>query len=174
MAFSRSKYDGCRYTTDLTENQGVLHYTLDTNKFYSCNQKRIEFGLLGGNNVSQSTENLVDLESDLRNQTRLYSKCPTRKYRPNCNVYQCGNKNGYPCGDPTCQPNMYHMQGANLIDYRPRFNNKGYTLDGLGCNGNGAPSNPTMFTHQTNDAFKYAKGAPVGGNKIPFGYKSVA
>jgi hypothetical protein len=173
MAFTRSIYDNCDYKNRLGDNEGVLHYTLNGDKYYSCNQKRIEFGLLGGNNVSQSKENLVDLESDLRNQTRLYSKCPTRKYRPNCDVYACGNKNGYPCGDPTCQPNMYHMQSANLIDYRPRFNNKGYTLDGLGCNGQGAPTNPTMFMHQTNNAFKYAQG-PVAGNKIPFGYKSVA
>ena len=174
MSFTRAKYDGCSYTRDLAEQEGMLHYNLDTNKFYNCNQQRIDFGLLGGNNVSQTQDNLVDLESDLRNQTRLYSRCPRRKFRPNCNIFQCGNKNGYPCGDSKCQPPMYHMKESTLIDYRPRYNNVGYTLDGLGCNGSGAPSNPTMFAHRPampNNAFKFAL---EGANKIPFGYKTVA
>ena len=107
MSFNRSKYDDCAYEAQLRENQNVLHYNLDANKFYVSDQKRIDFGLLGGNNVSQSAENLVDVESDLRNQTRLYSKCPKRKYRPNCDVYACGNKEGLPCGDQSCQPKMH-------------------------------------------------------------------
>jgi len=175
MSFNRLSYDACDYSVNLKQQEGMLHYNLDTNKFHNCNQQRIDFGLLGGTQVSQSSENLVDLESDLRNQTRLYSRCPTRKFRPNCNVNACGNKNGYPCGDPKCQPNMHHMKAGTLIDYRPRYNNKGYNLEGLGCGGKGAPSNPTMFTHRPavpNDASKFAKG-PVGGNNIPFAFRTV-
>ena len=169
MSFNRTIYDDCAYAKRLNENQNVLHYNLDTNKFYNCNQKRVGFGLLGGNNVSQSQENLVDLESDLRNQTRLYSRCPKRKYRPTCNVYECGNKGGLPCGDSKCQPKMFHMNESSLIDYRPRYNNIGYTLTGMGC-----PSNPTMFAHdpaafvgqkQPNNAFRFAHPA---NKAIPF------
>lgn len=172
MSFTRTIYDDCAYQKELNENQNLLHYNLDSNKFYNCSQTRIDFGLLGGNNVSQSAENLVDLESDLRNQTRLYSRCPRRKFRPTCDVFKCGNANGYPCGDPKCQPKMHHMPESTLIDYRPRYNNIGYSLEGMGCG-----TNPTMFAHkpngaQVNNAFKYAQG-PVGGNKIPFSFKTV-
>lgn len=173
MSFTRVIYDDCAYGTRLNENQNVLHYNLDTNKFYNCNQSRIDFGLLGGNQISQTTENLVDLESDLRNQTRLYSRCPTRKYRPTCDVAQCSNYNGYPCGDPKCQPNMIHMKENTLIDYRPRYNNVGYTLDGLNCGG----SNPTMFSSKPNEfinnSFKYAATNVQGANRIPFGFKTL-
>jgi hypothetical protein len=164
MSFNRPLYDACEYETRLGDNEGILKYTLDSNKHYNCNQKRIDFGLLGGNNVSQSTENLVDLESDLRNQTRLYSKCPQRKYRPTCDVNACGNQSGYPCGDLKCQPKMYHMPEATLIDYKPRYKNKGYSLDNMGCP---TKPNPTMFSYANNpagfvnhravnNAFKYA------------------
>lgn len=145
MSFTRSKYDDCAYSQRLNENQSVLHYGLDTNKFYNCDQRRIDFGIVGGNDVSQSAENLVDLESELRNQTRLYSRCPRQKFRPSCNINQCGNSNGYPCGDSKCQPNMYHMKETSMIDYRPRHNNIGYTLNNIGC-----PSNPTMWSHNPN------------------------
>tara|TARA_Y100000389_G_scaffold204235_1_gene255739 strand:+ start:5276 stop:5587 length:312 start_codon:yes stop_codon:yes gene_type:complete len=39
----------------------------------------MELGLLGGNNVSQIKGNLVDLENDLRGQTRYMSRCPEKK-----------------------------------------------------------------------------------------------
>ena len=172
MSFNRTIYDGCAYSKRLHENKNVLHYNLDTNKFYNCNQVRFDFGLLGGNQVSQSSENLVDLESDLRNQTRLYSRRPSRKYRPTCDVKQCGNVNGYPCGDKKCQPKMHHMNESTLIDYRPRYNNVGYDLKGL----DGCGTNPTMFFHKPNGhqvtnmpAYK----GPKGGNQIPFGFKTV-
>lgn len=176
MSFTRTLFDDCTYAQRLNESQNVLHYNVDSNKFYNCNQNRIDFGLLGGTQVSQSAENLVDLESDLRNQTRLYSRCPRRKYRPACDVYQCGNKTGLPCGDPKCQPKMHHMRESTLIDYRPRYNNIGYNLDGMDCGG----TNPTMFSYKPNqfvnrpnDAFKFAHDGPVGGNKIPFAFRTV-
>ena len=40
------------------------------------------FGLVGGTNVSHIKGNLVDLENDLRGQTRSNTKCPARKYAP--------------------------------------------------------------------------------------------
>lgn len=140
MSFNRLTYDDCAYASTLRENQNVLHYNLNSNKFYNCNEQRVDFGLLGGNNVSQSTQNLVDLESDLRNQTRLNSLCPSRKYLPKCDPATCGRKQGLPCGG--CQPRMYHLPASQLIDYRPRYNNKGYTLNNKGC-----PGNPTMFAY---------------------------
>lgn len=170
MSFNRTKFDKCEYNLRLKENQSVLHYNLDNNKFFNCNQTRVDFGLLGGNTVSQSEENLVDLESELRNQTRLYSNCPTRKFRPTCDVNNCGNKTGLPCGN--CQPKMHHMKDSSLIDYKPRYNNIGYNLKGLGCG-----TNPTMFAHkpnskQVNNVAPFGS-APKAGNKIPFAFRTV-
>ncbi len=55
---------------------------------------RIEFGTVGGTNVSHIKGNLVDLETELRGTTRLQSKCPTLKYQNPC-----------PSGEmTTCQP----------------------------------------------------------------------
>lgn len=172
MSFNRTIYDDCAYALRLNDNQSTLYYNLDANKHYNNNQKRINFGIIGGNDVSQSTENLVDLESDLRNQTRANSRCPSRKYLPTCDVNRCGNVNGYPCGDLRCQPKMYHMKETSMIDYRPRYNNIGYSLKGLGS----CPYNPTMFandpagfvsgrpTPNANNAFRFAE-RPYG-NKL--------
>lgn len=171
MAFTRNKYDQCDYASDLQQQKGMFDYTVDTNKYYNCNQTRIDFGLVGGNDVSQSTENLVDLESDLRNQTRLYSRCPTRKFRPNCDINQCGNSNGLPCGDKSCQEPKHHMKEGSMIDYRPRYNNPGYNLEGLGCPGNPTSfhSDPNSFTNR-NDASRYAQdpNALPGPSQIRF------
>jgi hypothetical protein len=140
MSFNNLLYDDCAFGRRLQDNKSVLDYTLNSNKFYNCNERRVDFGLLGGNNVSQSTENLVDLESDLRNQTRLTSLCPSRKYQPKCNKATCGRKQGLPCG--SCQSRMHHLPSSQLVDYRPRYNNRGFDLKNVGC-----PGNPTMFAY---------------------------
>lgn len=57
-------------------------YTMIPQKFYHPNQSRNALGLLGGNEVSMATGNLVDVESDLRSITRDLSRDPKRKYQP--------------------------------------------------------------------------------------------
>ena len=51
-------------------------------RYENCSKCRHEFGLLGGTAVSHIKGNLVDLENDLRGQTRQNTKCPTLKYAP--------------------------------------------------------------------------------------------
>lgn len=77
----------------LGEEQPKAHRAVDTigggytqipNKFYHTNAGRNAFGLIGGNEVSVVSGNLVDLESDLRNITRDASRDPKRKYQPSC------------------------------------------------------------------------------------------
>ena len=55
---------------------------MDRMKYENCNKCRNEFGLLGGANVSHIKGNLVDLENDLRGQTRPNTRCPDKKYKP--------------------------------------------------------------------------------------------
>jgi len=65
-------------------------YTMIPHKYYHTNQGRNALGLVGGNEVSQVTGNLVDLESDLRNITRDLSKVPSRQYQPSCPLGAAG------------------------------------------------------------------------------------
>lgn len=80
MSSNRLIYDTCAYDKDIAQS-GVdqLSYTLDPNKFYRAVPCRPELGIIGGNNVSVVKGNLVDLENDLRGQTRYLSRCPLKK-----------------------------------------------------------------------------------------------
>jgi hypothetical protein len=59
-------------------------YTMIPQKFYHPNAARNALGLVGGNEMTVISGNLVDLESDLYNITRDLSKAPSRKYHPSC------------------------------------------------------------------------------------------
>lgn len=59
-------------------------------KYYHTNPSRNALGLFGGNEVTQITGNLVDLESDLRGVTRDLSKVPARQYQPSCALGTAG------------------------------------------------------------------------------------
>ncbi len=133
MSFNRAIYDPCAYNKRLSESTSILTYKLDPNKYYNCNQCRIQFGVVGGNEVSLSSCNLVDLESDLRNQTRLYSLCPERKYLPNCNL-NCKSGLGLPCGNRHCRSESnIHLPECNIVQYKPRIDNVGYSLNYPPC-----------------------------------------
>lgn len=135
MSFNRPIYDPCAYNKRLQESTSVLTYNLDPNRFYNCNQCRIGFGIVGGNQVSISQCNLVDLESDLRNQTRLYSQCPEKKYLPLCDP-KCKSNTGLPCGNAACRcDNLVHLPECNMIQYKPRIDNVGYELNYPPCPG---------------------------------------
>ena len=84
MSFNRLQYDNCAYTHQLHESVGTLAYILDPSRYENCNKCRMEFGLVGGTNVSHIKGNLVDLETDLKGITRLATKCPTKKYLNPC------------------------------------------------------------------------------------------
>lgn len=59
-------------------------YTQIPQKFYHPNASRNALGLIGGNDVSVASGNLVDVESELRNITRDLSKAPAKQYAPSC------------------------------------------------------------------------------------------
>ena len=65
MSSNRLMYDSCAYEKSLQQSTSPLDYALYTGKYENTAKCRIEFGLVGGNGVSQYSGNLVDLESDL-------------------------------------------------------------------------------------------------------------
>jgi len=83
MSSNRLSYDNCAYQKSLQQSTGPLEYAMYTGKYENCAKCRIEFGVVGGNGVSLFSGNLVDLESDLRGQTRMASLCPKTMYNPN-------------------------------------------------------------------------------------------
>ena len=134
MSFTRPRYDPCAYSKELDESTSTLNYMLDPNKHYSCNECRVDFGIVGGNNVSRIDGNMVDLESDLRNQTRLYSKCPAKKYLPQCKPNCTTSQTGLPCGSRSCQTTpLYHLPTCKMIHYKPRIDNIGYEINYPAC-----------------------------------------
>tara|TARA_Y100000389_G_scaffold198299_2_gene234571 strand:+ start:1057 stop:1365 length:309 start_codon:yes stop_codon:yes gene_type:complete len=79
----------------------------------------MELGIVGGNNVSQVKGNLVDLENDLRGQTRLNTRCPAKK-----NTWQDNNNKinvpGELCKkDLNIDTDKVHLPPCQMIRYEP-------------------------------------------------------
>jgi hypothetical protein len=82
MSFNRSIYDSCSYKQELQENVSTLSYILSPFRYEHKDKCRHQLGFVGGTNVSHVKGNLVDLDSELRGQTRIISKCQTNLYIP--------------------------------------------------------------------------------------------
>ncbi len=82
MSFNRSKYDTCSYKIDLQGNVSTLSYILSPYRYEHKDKARHELGFQAGTNVSHIKGNIVDLESELRGQTRILSKCQNNLYVP--------------------------------------------------------------------------------------------
>jgi hypothetical protein len=83
MSYTRSAYDACAYSSALNQSVAPLAYVLDPIKFEHCRKCRMEMGIVGGTAVSHISERqLVDLEADLRGQTRPLTRCPQYLYTP--------------------------------------------------------------------------------------------
>lgn len=116
MSLSRLSYDECSYKKNLTQSVSPLNYMLDPIKYEHCNKCRMELGILGGTAVSHISGNLVDLENDLRNQTRPNTHCPSFKYLPN--EHQ-GKEYIKPVSHPNIDIGMKHLKSCQMFDYKP-------------------------------------------------------
>jgi hypothetical protein len=120
MSSNRLTYDECAYKKTIEQSTGPLNYNLYPGKYENCSKCRMEFGVVGGNGVSLFSGNLVDLESDLRGQTRLSSKCPSNVYTPSSKNPSCNNgSNGIPYSSPDCQVKLKHQPSCQM-QYFPR------------------------------------------------------
>jgi len=118
MSSNRLIYDTCAYKHRVGESVESISYLLNPIKYENCSKCRHELGIVGGSSVSQISGNLVDLESDLRGQTRMNSGCPNKKYLPNNNntIKLSGNF----CSKPrTINTNMVHLRPCQMIRYKP-------------------------------------------------------
>jgi len=113
MSFNHLTYDECSYAKKLGENANTLMYMLDNNKFEHEQKCRHELGIVGGTAVSHSKGNLVDLESDLRGQTRLMSMCASRQWMPTPEGGLIVNEKTTPINTA-----MQHLPSCQMIRYR--------------------------------------------------------
>ena len=96
-------------------------------KYENANKCRMDLGVVGGTAVSHIKGNLVDLETDLRGQTRRTTKCPTKLYQSPCPK---GDMNNCQPSQIVIQPNpgnsgrvidtsMQHLQPCQMVRYKP-------------------------------------------------------
>lgn len=75
---SRLPYDDCAYNKQLQESNAPYQYQMYDGKFENCN--KCVFDIY----TRPFDPTIVDLESELRNQTRNASNCPSKQYDPKC------------------------------------------------------------------------------------------
>lgn len=76
--FNRLSYDSCAYDQQLHDSTSPFDYQMYGGKFENCDKCIVDKFYL------KQDPALVDVESELRNITRPYSKCNNLKYSPNC------------------------------------------------------------------------------------------
>ena len=103
---------------DTIQSTEISDYMLDPSRYYNENQCRVEFGLVGGNNVSQVQSNLVDLENDLYGLTRTASKCPEYKYIPQEGNIQKPINYIKPVKNPELNLKKKHLKACNFFNYQ--------------------------------------------------------
>jgi hypothetical protein len=135
MAFTRPMYDQCSEPLQTSQNNSIYNRQMDTSKYYSCSQARVPFGLFGGNQVSITTGNMVNLETTLRGQgqgTRL-TNCPNEQVQPNCmGCDQPGS--GIPCASSCPLPERKtHLSDVMFAQYPKRPTSNGITNEYPTC-----------------------------------------
>ncbi len=118
---TRGLYDDCSYQQKMHESTSPLSYMINPMAYESgskCNMAYPGFiGALGGQGFGIGPDR-VDVDSDLRGQTRLQSKCASHRYNPTAHkrCHKCDNcTEGLPCGCQHCQTRDL----SGLKDCRP-------------------------------------------------------
>ena len=119
MSSNRISYDNCSYKQSLNQSVAPINFALDPVKYEHCNKCRVELGVVGGMNVSHIKGNLIDLENDLRGQTRPVTKCSNYKYQPSKNNI-LESKEYIKCVEhPKINTEMEHLESCQMFEYKP-------------------------------------------------------
>lgn len=120
-SLTRLIHDDCAYKHRLYESTSPLLYQINQVAYESCNKCHMAYpgyvGNLGGQGFGIGGDR-VDIDSDLRGQTRITSRCPSHKYNPYSYAYcgKCSKCNaGLPCGCKHCKT----RDVSELADCRP-------------------------------------------------------
>jgi hypothetical protein len=83
FSFTRSAYDQCALDKKLQESTGPFNYATDSEIIESKQSCFLGASPFMHNQFPSIPKESIDIESDLRGQTRNLSKCPSQKYNPN-------------------------------------------------------------------------------------------
>ena len=120
---NRQIYDNCNYEKRLYESTSPLAYNLYFGKHENCNKCR--------DDKFWVRYQLVDIESELRNQTRPLSHCDQFKYSPSCKRSGLCLSTFDPSVVVTPAPETCPIIYNNI----PRATHPGYTLPSMNpCN----------------------------------------
>ena len=108
-SLTRLIHDDCSYKHRLFESTSPLLYNINPVSVEHCKKCHMGYpgfvGTLGGFGFGVGPDR-VDVDSDLRGQTRIFSKCPSHKYNPHSYTY-CGScencDKGLPCDCTHCK-----------------------------------------------------------------------
>jgi hypothetical protein len=124
MASTRSAYDACSYAQSLNESVRPLYFWLDPVKYVHCQPCRVDFGIVGGNESSRIAGDWVQLESDLRGQTRPLSRCVGAQYHPRRDLDVIrGGPDYLQCGrvQPDIDVRLKHLPDCSMFPLPPRM-----------------------------------------------------
>jgi hypothetical protein len=83
FSFTRTSYDNCAINQKNNESAGPFQWLTDKNVVESKESCFLGAAPFMHNPYNSIPAGSIDIESDLRGQTRLLSKCITDKYNPN-------------------------------------------------------------------------------------------
>jgi len=139
--FERTAYDAGAYAAQIKQSTAPLLYALNPIFANPCNPCRVgTVGYISKVGVSLTKQRpLIDVESDLKNLDRHYSKDPNQKYRPSCPKQKSCNE-GYPCGGGVVngcgnsQEKLFHFPTCDLGGDYTRTSNPTCTMRETGVN----------------------------------------
>jgi hypothetical protein len=114
---NRLIYDTCNYNADLKQSTTPLSYMLDPIRYENCQKCRPELGIVGGTSVSHISGNLVDLENDLRGQTRPATRCPAYQYMPPTGDVLSSKEYIKPVTHPDIDISMKHLRPCQMQQF---------------------------------------------------------
>jgi hypothetical protein len=103
---------------DTKQSMKSAELILDNIKYEHENKCRVEFGLLGGTNVSHTKNNLVDLENDLIGLTRTSNKCNELQYVPPSDTILKPINYIKPVSNPQLNLEKKHLESCNFFEYK--------------------------------------------------------
>jgi len=114
---TRSLYDKETVEEAVKSAEKASDYMLYSGKYYNDRRCMISRGVIGGTTTSISNKNLVDLESDLRGQTRKLGRCNASRYQPKCESYMQDPHSGLPC--PSSDKGLVPVPSCSMITFKP-------------------------------------------------------
>lgn len=103
---------------DTKQSMKSSQLILDNVKYEHEDKCRVEFGILGGTNVSHTKNNLVDLENDLIGLTRTSNKCSEFQYVPAEGTILKPINYIKPTVNPELNLQKEHLKSCNFFDYQ--------------------------------------------------------